>query len=281
MPTPTVLVDGLAFPETPRWRDGRLYFSDMDDNQVKWVDEQGSTGVVVDVPSRPSGLGWLPDGRLLVVSMHDLAVLRVDPDGLAVHADLRGLATFHANDMAVTPGGRAYVGNFGWNPRGTGPEQTTPLIVVEPDGSARHTGDALTFPNGIVVNDALDTLIVAESRGQRLTQFRIADDGSLHDRALFADLGSSFPDGICIDAEGAVWAALIFDNAVARFDRTGRETHRITTGDLHAYACMLGGGDRRTLYICSASTSEPGDAARLRHGRISGVPVDVPGAGCP
>jgi sugar lactone lactonase YvrE len=281
MPTPTLLVDGLAFPETPRWHDGRLYFSDMDDNQVKWVDEAGHTGVVVDVASRPSGLGWLPDGRLLVVSMHDLAVLRLDDHGLTTHADLRDLASFHTNDMAVTPSGRAYVGNFGWNPRGDGPERETPLIIVEPNGTARHSGEALNFPNGIVLNAELDTLVVAESRGKRLTKFRVGDDGSLHDRALFADLGTSFPDGICIDAEGAVWAALIFDNAVARFDTKGRETHRISTGDLHAYACMLGGADRRTLYICSASTSEPGDAARLRHGRISGVRVDVPGAGCP
>ncbi len=275
------LVDGLAFPETPRWRDGRLYFSDMDDHRVMWADLDGNTAVVVDVPSRPSGLGWLPDGRLLVVSMHDRAVLRWDGHRLEDHADLRALAPFHTNDMVVAPNGRAYVGNFGWNPRGGGPERTTPLIVVEADGTARHSGDALQFPNGIVLNDALDTIVVAESRGHRLTRLRVADDGLLHERRPFADLGESFPDGICLDAEGAVWAALIFDNAVARFDRTGRETHRISTGDFHAYACMLGGPGRTTLFICSAPTSEPGDAARLRQGRISTAPVDVPGAGWP
>ena len=277
-----VVLDGLAFPETPRWRAGRLYFSDMDDHRVMWVDPAtGRAEVVAEVASRPSGLGWLPDGTLLVVSMHDLAVLRVERGGLAVHSDLSRLARYHANDMCVLPSGRAYVGSFGFNPRAGVPDELIALICVEPDGSARFTGEPLHFPNGIAVSADGRTLVVAESRGHRLTAFTIAADGSLTDRRLYADLGGAFPDGICIDAEGAVWAALIFENAVARFEPGGRMTHRVPTGELRAYACMLGGADGHTLFVCAAATSEPGDAARLRTGTISAARVSVPAAGWP
>lgn len=279
--TTEVLIDGLAFPETPRWHNGRLYFSDMDANQVMAVDLEGNAEIIAEVPSRPSGLGWLPDGTLLVVSMHDEAVLRVDKGVLSVHADLRDLAGYHTNDMVVLPNGRAYVGNFGWNVRGGGPEVFTPLILVEPDGTARLTGEPLHFPNGIVVSGDGRTLVAAESRGHRLAQFDIESDGSLINRRTFADLGESFPDGICLDAAGAVWAALIFDQHVARVEPGGRITDRVSTGDLRAYACMLGGPDGHTLFVCSAATSEPGDAAKQRLGRITMTRVDVPAAGFP
>jgi sugar lactone lactonase YvrE len=282
MTDPALLVDGLAFPETPRWHDGRLYFSDMDDNQVKTVDLDGRTEVVAEVPTRPSGLGWLPDGTLLVVSMHERKVLKVGAGGsLSVHADLSGVAGFHCNDMVVDGQGRAYVGNFGWDPRGEGPEVDTQLILVQPDGTVSQVGDPLTFPNGIVITADGGTLVVAESRGKRLTAFDVHSDGSLSHRRLFADLGESFPDGICIDSEGAVWAALIFDSVFARVEDGGRVTDRVSCDPLRAYACMLGGLDGRTLFMCSASTSEPGDAAKLRQGRISTVTVDVAGGGWP
>jgi sugar lactone lactonase YvrE len=279
---PKLLVDGLAFPETPRWHDGRLYFSDMDDNKVKTVDMDGRTEVVAEVPNRPSGLGWLPDGTLLVVSMHERKVLRVDPGGsLGVHADLGDVATFHCNDMVVDGQGRAYVGNFGWDPRGDGPERFTPLILVQPDGTVTQVGEPLNFPNGIVITEDGSTLVVAESRGMRLSAFDIAADGSLSNRRLFADLGESFPDGICIDAEGAVWAALIFDSVFVRVEDGGRITDRVPCDPLRAYACMVGGPDGKTLFMCSASTSEPGDAATLRQGRITTVSVNVQAGGWP
>lgn len=274
-------IDGLAFPEVPRWHNGRLYFSDMDDHQVMVADGHGNTEVVVRVESRPGGIGWTPNGELLVVSMHDLCVLRFDGSELREHADLRALARYHANDMCVLPDGRAYVGSFGFNPRAGVPDELIPLLLVEADGSARFTGEPLHFPNGIVVSADGRTLVVAESRGHRLTAFSVQPGGELTDRRLFADLDGAFPDGICIDAEGGVWAALIFDNAVARFEAGGRMTHRVSTGELKAYACMLGGDDGHTLYACAASTSEPGDAARLRRGRILATQVAVPGAGWP
>jgi sugar lactone lactonase YvrE len=278
-------LDGLAFPETPRWRGGRLWFSDMDDNQVMVADfdgpGSGKAEIVVAVPTRPSGLGWLPDGTLLVVSMHDRVVHRVDNGRLGLHADLSQLAGFHCNDMCVDAHGRAYVGNFAWDPRGAGPEKWTPLILVQPDGSASLTGEDCHFPNGIVITADGTELVVAESRGRRLSKFDIAADGTLSNKRLFADLGGSFPDGICIDAEGAVWATCIFEDEVVRVEEGGRITHRVSTAPYHAYACMLGGADRRTLFVCSASTSEPGDAAKLREGRIRTVTVDVPGAGWP
>jgi sugar lactone lactonase YvrE len=274
-------LDGLAFPETPRWHDGRLFFSDMDDNHVMVADLGGKAEVVVDVPTRPSGLGWLTDGTLLVVSMHDRMVMRVDGGKLNVHADLTGLAGFHCNDMCVDAQGRAYVGNFGWDPRSGGEDRYTPLILVQPDGSAAYTGEELNFPNGIVLSGDGRTLVVAESRGKRLSAFDVADDGTLSNRRLFADLGVTFPDGICIDAEGAVWVAAIFEDEVIRVEEGGRITHRVSTAPYHAYACMLGGPDLRTLFACSATTSEPGDAAKAREGRIRVVEVDVPGAGWP
>ncbi|MCB0994558.1 MAG: SMP-30/gluconolactonase/LRE family protein [Acidimicrobiales bacterium] len=270
---------GLAFPEAPRWHDGRLYFSDMDDNRVASAGLDGHVETVTEVASRPSGLGWLPDGSLLVVSMHDRCVLRLSDDGLTVHSDLSALAAFHCNDMWVDALGRAYVGSFGWDPRGDGPERPTPLILVMPGGSATFTGDELAFPNGIGLTADGHTLVVAESRGARLSAFSVADDGQLRDRRVLADLGESFPDGICVDAEGGVWAATIFENEVIRVGPDGTVTDRVSTSPLHAYACALGGPDGRSLFVCSASTSEPGDAARLRHGRIGVAHVEVPGAG--
>ena len=281
MMTPELLVDGLAFPESPRWHGDRLYISDMDDNRVLAIDMEGRTEVVAEVPTRPSGMGWLPDGTLLVVSMHERKVLKVEDGRLGVHADLGQLAGFHCNDMVVDAQGRAYVGNFGWDPRGEGPERHTPLILVQPYGTARLVGEPLHFPNGVVITADGTTLVVAESRGKRLSAFDIDTDGSLSNRRLFADLGESFPDGICIDAEGAVWASLIFDSVFARVEDGGRVTDRVSCDPLRAYACMLGGPDGRTLFMCSASTSEPGDAAKLRQGRVSTVTVDVPGAGWP
>src|SRR5215470_6294932 len=174
-----VLLDGLAFPEGPRWHDDRLWFSDMHDHRVRTLDLRGKSDVVVEVPNAPSGLGWLPDGRLLVVSMEDRRVLRLEKQGLVQHADLSRLASFHCNDMVTDARGRSYVGNFGFDLHARAPQREAELVLVKPDGR---------------------TLIVGESAGACLTAFDIGEDGSLDRRRLWAKLEGAVPDGICLDA---------------------------------------------------------------------------------
>lgn len=277
----TVLLDGLAFPEGPRWHDGRLYVSDMHDQRVLAVDSDGRAETVVRVPNDPSGLGWLPDGRLLVVSMRDRRLLRLDPDGLAEVADLSSLARFHCNDMLVDARGRAYVGNFGFDLHVEKPDFCkTEMVLVEPDGRARVVADDLSFPNGTVLTPDGRTLVVGESFGARLTAFDVAEDGSLSGRRVFAKLEGAVPDGICLDAEGAVWVASPVSAEVLRVHEGGRVSARIPVAT-QAFACMLGGADRRTLFVCTAAHSDPAVCRAERTGRIETVRVDVPGAGLP
>ena len=199
----TTLVDGLSFGEGPRWREGRLWLSDMHAHQVITVDNEGNVQVVVEVPNRPSGLGWLPGGDLLIVSMRDRRVLRYDGAKLHDHADLSKLASFDCNDMVVDGGGRAYVGNFGFDLHGGEAPKAAELICVEPDGSARVVADDLLFPNGTVITPDGETLIVGESFGGRLTAFDIAIDGSLGNKRTWAELPEgAVPDGICLDSQG-------------------------------------------------------------------------------
>ena len=276
----TVLLDGLHFPEGPRWHDGRLWFSDFYAHEVVAVDMQGQRETIVTVPKQPSGLGWLPDGRLLVVSMKDRKVMRLDPDGLKVHADLWDLAAFNCNDMVVDAEGRAYVGNFGFNHYVDEKPKPAVLIRIDPDGSASVAADGFRFPNGTVITPDGGTLVIGETRGKVLTAFDRAADGSLSNRRVWADLGENYPDGICLDAEGAIWVADPRNNEVIRVHEGGTVSQRVSTGDLGAFACMLGGADRRTLFVCTAKMSGPG-AAEIRSGRIEQIGVDVPGAGLP
>jgi sugar lactone lactonase YvrE len=274
-----VVLEGLAFPEGPRWHDGRLWFSDMHAHEVVAVDlATGERETIVEVPACPSGLGWLPDGRLLVVSMEDRRVLRLEDSGLVEHADLSGLATFHCNDMVVDRVGRAYVGNFGFDLHQRADPVDAVLARVDPDGSVHAAADAMQFPNGSVVHDT--TLVVAESFAGRLTAFDVADDGSLSNRRVWAQLEGAVPDGICLDAEGAIWVASPTSNEVLRVREGGEVTHRVTL-DRGAFACMLGGDDRRTLLICTSHSSDPVESAQQRSGRIESMRVDVPGAGLP
>src|SRR5438045_867854 len=209
-------LEGLYFGEGPRWHDGRLWFSDFYDHAVFAVDMDGHRDRIVDVPGQPSGLGWLPDGRLLVVSMLDRKLLRLDGDDLVEHAALGGIATFHCNDMAVTGSGRAYVGDFGFDleeftARAAAGESVTAtsaaLARADPDGAVTVAADGLEFPNGTVITPDGSTLIIAESFGRRLSAFDVSADGDLSNRRLWADLGRCAPDGICLDADGCVWVA--------------------------------------------------------------------------
>jgi sugar lactone lactonase YvrE len=279
--TPTIVLEGLAFPEGPRWHEGHLVFSDQHDRRVVRMDTAGAAETVVEVPQQPSGLGWLPDGRMLISSMLDRRVLRFDGAELVEHADLSGLATGQCNDMVVDGQGRAYVGNFGFDMYGGEAARDTCIVLVEADGSTRIAADAVAFPNGTVITDDGSTLIVGESYGGRLTAFTIAGDGTLVDRRLFAQLRGAVPDGICLDAEGAVWVACPLTGRCLHVRDGGDVLDEIEVNGEFAYACMLGGDDRRTLYICTAASSDPKETRTLRSGRIEAIAVDVPGSGRP
>lgn len=288
-----VLAEGLYFGEGPRWHDDRLYFSDFFDHAVKSVDLDGKVDTVLEMDGQPSGLGWLPDGRMLVVSMLDRKLLRVEPDGtVAEHADLSGIATFDCNDMVVDAHGRAYVGNFGFDLHAfmhehgvegvftePGPPRAA-LARVDPDGTVSVAAEDLKFPNGTVITPDGRTMIIAETLGLRLTAFDIDSDGSLHNRRVWADLGARPPDGICLDADGNVWVAHPLEPVCFLVSEGGGIVAELDTGQ-PAFACMLGGPHRRHLFILTAVTSVPDEAAKERTGRVLVTEVPVPGAGLP
>ena len=275
-----VLMDGIYFGEGPRWRDGHLWLSDFYAHEVLKVTPDGSRSHVATVLEQPSGLGWLPDGSMLIVSMKDRKLMRLADGNLTEHADMSSIAAWHCNDMVVSADGRAYVGNFGYDHYSEPEEKTANLVRVDPDGSVHLADSGLKFPNGSVITPDGKTLVVGETRGNRLTAWDIAEDGSLTNRRVWADLGKNFPDGICLDEDGAIWVADPRLKETIRVREGGEVTHRISTGDFGSYACMLGGDDRKTLYICTAPGSGPG-AAEAPKGRIEYCRVDIPGAGLP
>jgi len=275
-----VLLDGLMFTEGPRWRDGKLYFSDMHAHKVMSVDLEGKAQTVVEVPTWPSGLGWLPDGRMLIVSMTDRKLLRLDPDGLKTHADLDTLASFYCNDMVVDGTGRAYIGNFGYDLLSGEPQKPAELIMVNPDGSARIAADGFDFPNGTVISPDGKTLVVGESMGHRLTAFTIQGDGSLTNRRPFADLGEAVPDGIALDAEGAIWVASPMSKEMLRVHDGGKVAERLKF-DTMPIACALGGPGRRTLFMLTSDSIDPDECRAKKTSKIWTKEVAVAGAGWP
>ena len=290
MATATVLAEGLYFGEGPRWRDGRLWFSDFYDHAVKTVDESGVVRTELEIDDQPSGLGWLPDGRLLLVAMHRRQLLRVDRDGVRMHADLGSVATWHANDMVVDRQGRAYVGNFGFAldealaARGVksvlADHPTASLACVDPDGRVSEAAADLHFPNGCVITPDGRTLIVAETLAMRLTAYDLDDDGSLSNRRIWASVGMRAPDGICLDARGHVWIA----NAIAPecvLVAPGGDVIATVATSQPCFACMLGGPDRRTLFALTAPTSLASVVSQSRQGRIECCRVETTGAGWP
>jgi sugar lactone lactonase YvrE len=283
-----VLAGGISFGEGPRWRDGRLWFSDFFDHAVKTVTADGEVAVAFTLDDQPSGLGWLPDGDLLVVSMIKRRVLRRGADGrLSLHADLSGLATWHCNDMTVDALGRAYVGNFGFDYEAAMAERglegvvancpTARLALVEPDGTVRAAADALKFPNGAMITPDGGTLIIGETFAGRMSAFDIAADGSLSNRRVWAEIWPRVPDGACLDAEGCVWVANPAAPECVRVAEGGAVLEVIETG-LPCYACMLGGEDGRTLFML---TSQPDAAGGKPRGQIETARVDVGHAGRP
>ncbi len=286
----SVLAGGLYFGEGPRWHEGRLWFSDFYEHQVKSMDASGTVRTELEIDDQPSGLGWLPDGRLLVVAMHRMQLLRVDPDGVKVHADLSSVAAYHTNDMVVDSSGRAYVGNFGFRldqavkERGVesviADHPTTRLARVDPDGTVHVAASDMHFPNGMVITPDGRTLIVAETLAMRLTAFDVGPDGTLSNRRVWATLGMRAPDGICLDANGHVWVANAIAPECVLVAPGGEIIARVETAE-PCYACMLGGVDRRTLFMMTAPSSMPDIVSQSRQGHVACAQVTTPGAGRP
>ncbi|HWF01305.1 MAG TPA: SMP-30/gluconolactonase/LRE family protein [Caulobacteraceae bacterium] len=288
--TVVTLCKGLQFGEAPRWHDGRLWFSDFFRRAVMSASEDGDLRVEFEHDDQPSGLGWAPDGSLLFVSMIRRQVMRRFADGLTVvHADLGHIASFHCNDMVVDTSGTAYVGNFGFDLDAAiaqgglagvmGGHVKAKLARVTLDGVAETAADDLSFPNGCVITPDGRQFIVAETFAAKLTAFDIDADGFLSGRRVWADLGRRLPDGICLDADGAVWFANPTAPECVRVAEGGEVLEIVETGD-PCYACMLGGVDGRTLFLLTAGGS--GAAAEsAQTGRLQSVRVDTPHAGLP
>ena len=285
----TPLVTGLHLPECPRWRDGYLWYSDMWDHKVWRTRLDGTPELVHDFgpDEDPGGLGWLPDGRLLVSGMEGRRIYVVGDDGVPiVHADVSAHAPAQINDMVVAADGTAYVSQFGYDMWHGGTFTPAVLIRVRPDGSVDAVADDLLSPNGMALTPDGGTLIVAESGGFRLTAFEVGAEGTLGERSLFAQLvppeGSPYapPDGICLDAEGAVWLADPINHRVQRVGEGGEVLQQLDF-DRAALAVNLVGDDLSTLAVCLTSEHHKPTRSGVATGGIETVRVDVPGTGSP
>jgi sugar lactone lactonase YvrE len=276
----TPLIERLAFPEGPRWHQKRFWFTDQHARRIYCIDAGGDLKVIAETGDLPGGLGWLPDGTLLVVYMTERQVMQWNGEQLVSYADLSRHASFHCNDMVVDKQGRVYVGNFGFDLHGGEARRDAELIMIGPEGNVSLFDDSVVFPNGCVIPPQGDRLIVAETFAHRLTEFRLQADGSAASSGLWADLGAATPDGICLDEEGKIWVASPGTNELFRVKRSGQRVATCSTRGV-PYACMLGGEHRKTLYICTSETDDPREAASRKSGRIECADVDVAGAGLP
>lgn len=300
---PRLFLDGIRFPEAPRWHGGELWLVDMFAHRVLAVSETGTSRVVAEIDDKPSGIGFLPDGTPIVVAVRTRRLLQLKNGGADLYCDLKPIPGDHLNDLVTDAQGRTYVGNrfpfkgdfraaYALNgaPVTSNAEARENLVMVRPDRSMQVVAEGFLAPNGIVITPDGKTLIVAETRGNRLVQFSIHDDGTLSNRRLFAELQHN-PDGICLDAEGAVWASYPFAGEFQRVLEGGRVTDRIKLPDgKWAVACMLGGSNRKTLYLATAfQTIEDvvrchdfeTDLTSTARGFVEVVDVEVPGAGWP
>jgi sugar lactone lactonase YvrE len=284
-----ILQEGLTFGEGPRWYNGKFYFSDFYSHKVFSLDMDGNSEIITEVPNQPSGLGWMPDGTMLIVSMKDRKLLSFKNNSLTEVADLSQLAGFHCNDMVVDDHGNAYIGNFGFNTYSGEELKAANMILVRPGEDPCIAAKDLLFPNGTVITPDGKTLVVAETYAARLTAFDINQDATLSNRRIWADLsinaqggGIPAPDGMCLDAEGAMWVASPSTAEVIRIKEGGNILERIPVST-NAYACMLGGDDLKTLFICTSNASgvDPEAALKEKSGKIEITKVEVPGAGKP
>lgn len=274
-----LLNEGIVFPEGPRWHQDKLWFSDMFSGRVMTVDMQGHTEVIASTTGWISGLGWLPDGRLLVVSMNDRRLLQLKNGSLVELANLESLTSCTCNDMVVDKAGRAYVGEVGFDIHGGAPFKAASLVMVTADGTASVVDADMSVPNGSVITEDGKTLIVAESTADRLTAFDINTDGVLTNKRVWAEAKGLGPDGICLDAEGGIWIASPMSKQVQRILEGGQITECFSC-DPMPIACMLGGPDRKLLFICEALPPDE-SIPTMSGGKIEYIEVDVPGAGLP
>lgn len=294
----TTLLEGGGYFEGPRWHDGRWWVSDFYEHAVLAIDGDGRAERVVEVEHQPSGLGWMPDGSLLVVSMKDHRLLRRTADGeVTVHADLTGLCGGHLNDVVVDQEGRAYTGNFGYDLMAGADPRTTVLVRVDPDGTASVAADELYFPNAVLITPDGATLLVNETGGARITAFTRGPGGELTDRRVWAQLGPTpalgsleemlgaleyAPDGGTLDAEGHVWAADALGGRCCRIAPGGELVEELRPPeDLGVFACQLGGEDGRTLLLCAAPDFMEHNRAPVREAVLLTTTVDVPHSGLP
>ena len=292
------LLEGGYFFEGPRWREGRWWVSDFYGHVVRAISPGGAVEEILTVDEQPSGLGWMPDGSLLVVSMRDRRVLRRSPSGeVGIHADISEHCGGHANDMVVDSEGRAYVGNFGFDLMGGGYPATTTLVRVDPDGSVAVAAEEMMFPNGSVITPDGGTLIVGETAGARYTAFTIGDGGALSDRRVWAQLAPTpeiapleelipkigfGPDGCCLDAEGHIWSADSLGGRACRIAEGGGIVDEIRAPEgFGFFACMLGGDDGRTLLLCAAPDFAEHERSQKAEAVLFTTTVDVPHAGLP
>ncbi len=298
---PAVISSGHAFLEGPRWHDGDLYASDFFTHRVlRWAAGTGTPETVVEAPRQSSGLGWTPDGDLLVVSMIDRRLTRAQDGALVEVASLGEHATWHCNDMVVDDRGRAYVGNFGWDEATDPVVKSTVLQRVDPDGSVHVVAEDLVCPNGMAISPDGATLYVNETFAARVTAFDRAEDGSLSNRRVWASFvgdgstalpfetvpdalgaGVLLPDGMALDAEGAIWLADCHGSGATRVAEGGAVLDHVSTGEHTAFAVALGGEDRRTLFLCTTFPYGAGDPSTQHEGALRSVRVEVPGAGRP
>jgi sugar lactone lactonase YvrE len=284
-----ILVEGLYFGEGPRWHAGRLWFSDFYAHAVKSVGEDGEVRTELELDDQPSGLGWLPDGRLLLVAMKERAVKRLDASGLVLHADISELTVHLCNDMVVDAQGTAWVGSFGFDldaelkARGSAVFADHPvanLVRVDADGAVHLAEPGMDFPNGSVITPDGQTLIVAETLGSCLTAFTITDDKVLTQRRVWAALDGILPDGICLNENNQVWVANALGPEVVLVGQGGEVIERVQTSQ-PCYACMLGGADGKTLFALTAASSDSVKAAETATGRVETLRVTAAKAGWP
>ncbi len=285
-----ILRGGLSFGESPRWHEGRLWYSDFYRRAIYSTDEHGlSERLEYEVAGQPSGFDWTPEGELWCVSMTENRVVR--PAHGDVVADLSAYCGFWSNEMVLSASGRAYVGDFGFDldlvlrEQGiegltSSPIPTTNLVVLDADGSVLQVVPDMTFPNGTVITDDGATLVVGETLASRLSAFDLAPDGTLSNRRVWAELDFVATDGMCLDADGQIWLANALAPECLRVRPGGEVTARVTTSQ-RAFACVLGGAARSTLYVLSAPTNDRFVVADTLDGRVEAAVVDVPGAGRP
>jgi sugar lactone lactonase YvrE len=277
---PKVLMEGIGLGESPRWHDGRLWFSDWVGHQVIALDPGGAPEVMAEVDAFPFSIDWLPDGLLLITAGREL--LRLEGDGsLVTHADLSDLSGFGWNEIVVDGHGNAFVNGPGFDMMGGGEPAPGGVALLRPDGTAERVGEGIAFPNGMALTPDGRGLIVADSYGKELVGFDVADDGGLSNHRTWADLGDGVPDGICIDAEGAVWYADVPNRSCTRVAEGGEILDRIEL-DRGCFACMLGADDGRTLFVCAAEWNGPeGIFKEPRTGQVLAVEAPAPHAGRP